>query len=86
MNKPHDPLTETERRQLRDELHWARQMGRHMDRVIDALMSTTTYEIDATCVRCGKREIFHTRDPKAPAELSVICTRCSTGDAPRDAA
>lgn len=37
----------------------------------------TTYEIDATCPLCGRREIRATRDPNAPGAVMAVCAKCS---------
>lgn len=59
------------------ELAKARQIADYMDLVLEALASHgPTFEIDVICTRCGQREIRHSRNPKAPAEMLGICNRC----------
>ena len=52
------PLSLTEQQQLRDEMHRARQMAVHMDRLIDALAPSRTksfHDDSDTCQRCGRK-------------------------------
>ena len=74
-------LTLTEQRQARDELHFARQMGAHMDNVIGLLTGERRY-VDCLCVKCGRKETAIATG-KDPGEIRVVCADCASGDSDR---